>query len=164
MRDTWPEGPTLASYRQGTKKLLSGVTLVTAARGDTPFGLVSTNIAQVGGEPPTLIIVVNKAASCHGPIAESGAFCVNILAASQQSLFDCFAQPARRAERFATGDWCRGLHGLPVLKDALASFQCEVTQAIEQPGQTIFLGRVRELAVQADAGLVPLAYFEGSLC
>ena len=84
----WPEGPAIATYRQGMKKLLTGVTLVTAAKDGEPSGLVSTNIAQVGGDPPVLIVVINKSASCYAAIKETGAFCVNILSTAQRDLFE----------------------------------------------------------------------------
>jgi flavin reductase len=150
-------------FRQGMKKWLTGVSLVTAHHEGADYGLVSTNLAQVGGEQPTLIICVNRTASSHEPIAKGGAFCVNVLTQAHSDLFERFVKPERREERFAAGIWQRGWRQLPVLPDALACFECEVVDAFPRAAQTIFLGRALEVATHPDAGAEPMVFFNGTL-
>jgi flavin reductase len=85
---------------------------------------------------------------------------VNVLGAGAQALSDCFAgadvSPSR--DEFCGAAWVAGLSGLPLLKGAIASVECEVTQTIRVGDHDLFVGRVLALAT-AEHHQLPLVYY-----
>ena len=95
-----------ALFKSGMRRLAAGVCLVTATdRDGLRQGLVATSVISVTVEPPSLLVCVNKAASCHDPIANSGAFCVNLLADADDEVARRFGSSAARDSRFADRQW-----------------------------------------------------------
>ena len=63
-------------------------------------------------------------------------------------------------ERFDVGRWTTLKTGAPVLADALASFDCIVTERVQASTHTIFIGRVVD--VRARPRAKPLVYARGT--
>jgi len=63
-------------------------------------------------------------------------------------------------DRFAFGQWTRGVTGAPVLADAVAAFDCVLAQEFETETHSIFVGEVRAVSY-ADAAK-PLVYLRSS--
>lgn len=148
-----------AAFKAGMRRHAAGVTLITTSVHDSRFGLVATAVNSVSTEPPTLLVCVNKSASAHDAIEQSGAFCVNVLGIDGVEIASQFANSARRAERFSTGTWIEMATGSPVLMEAMASFDCTIVQRIPYGSHTIFLGEVRAVHV-ADESADPLVYVD----
>ena len=53
-------------------------------------------------------------------------------------------------DRFAFGRWTVGATGAPVLQDAVAAFDCALTQELETKTHSIFLGEVRHVGISAE--------------
>ena len=47
-------------FKNGLRKLASGVSLVTTGRGDRRNGLIMTAVNSVSAEPPSLLICINE--------------------------------------------------------------------------------------------------------
>lgn len=143
------------------RKFASGVALVTSAVAGQRAGLVATAVNSVSTAPPTLLVCVNRSASAHAVIDQSGAYGVNLLAAADLDLVDVFSQSARRAERFTSGDWRTLITGAPALASALASFDCKVVQRLAYKTHTIFLGEVLQVGI-AEQDVDPLVYMDSA--
>lgn len=148
-----------AQYKAGMRRLAAGVSLITTGHGETQAGLIATAVNSVSADPPTLLICVNQSASAHDIIAACGNFCVNILPTACIDIAGQFSSSARRAERFASGEWRTLASGAPVLCDALASFDCRVTQQIAYHSHTIFLGEILDVRV-TETEVEPLIYLD----
>lgn len=148
-------------FKLGMRRLLSGIALVTTRCEGKPFGLIATSVTSLAADPPSLIVSINRSASCHDPLSSSGVFCVNLLSANQSELVAMFSSSVRRAERFTGNDWTEGETGAPVFTESLASFECVVTDIVPKYTHTIFIGTVKHCIVRADAPHRPLAYFDG---
>jgi flavin reductase (DIM6/NTAB) family NADH-FMN oxidoreductase RutF len=135
------------------------VTVVTTTHGGERFGYMSTAVAAVDFETPTLLITVNRNASSHGPIAASGCFCVNILAESQEDISVRFTgfRGHKGEARFEGAGWTTLETGAPALQDAVAALDCRVTQSQELGKQTLFFGRI--VAASTHKKATPLLYF-----
>ncbi|MCM0752198.1 hypothetical protein DEA98_15875 [Brucella pseudogrignonensis] len=48
-------------------------------------------------------------------------------------------------DRFAYGEWVEGLTGVPVLASASVSFECELTNAVDEATHRILFGRVIDI-------------------
>jgi flavin reductase (DIM6/NTAB) family NADH-FMN oxidoreductase RutF len=131
-------------FRAAMRELAAGVTIVTAGTADGRRGLTATAVCSVSADPPTLLVCVNRSTEGHAAIAQSRAFCVNVVGAEQRSLAERFAgrDGTHGAERFAFGRWDRLVTGVPVLGDAVAAFDCRVIEALSWTTHTIFIGAV----------------------
>jgi flavin reductase len=151
----------VALYKQGMRRLASGVTVVTTTHEGGRFGLVSTAINSISTEPPILLVSVNQAGSAHDPIRASKAFCVNVLREDDTELAGRFSSSKLRETRFLDRDWHALQTGAPALAGCLASFDCEVLREVEIATHTLFFGQVVETRLWTDE-IDPLLYWNGS--
>lgn len=149
-------------FKLGMRRLASGVSLITTRdRTDMPHGMIATSVASVSAEPPTLLVCVNKTASCHDVIDESGVFCINLLGDGDDEIAQIFSSSKTRDVRFASGNWRDMTTGAPAYAGSLASFDCEVRSRVEAGSHTIFIGQVVDTQLWAEA-VQPLIYLNGS--
>lgn len=148
-------------FKSGMRRLASGVSLITTQDVHEAWhGMIATSVTSVSAEPPSLLICVNRTASCHDPLVESGVFCVNFLGEENDSIAAAFSSSKLRDRRFQEGDWRRIATGAPALASSLASFDCRVKQKLEADSHTIFIGSVEAIELW-DAPLSPLVYMNG---
>ncbi len=139
--------PTISSkdYRGGLRHFASGVTLVSTRHGHARAGLTATAVCSVTAEPPRLVIFVNKEVAASHLIMQSGALCVNVMAAEQEEIAKAFAgmiPDATGDKRFDYGQWDELVTGVPVLQQALANFDCRVVKVLEESTHHAFLCEV----------------------
>jgi flavin reductase (DIM6/NTAB) family NADH-FMN oxidoreductase RutF len=146
------------TFKAAMRRFATGVTIVTTRTGETIHGFTVNAFASVTADPPTVLVCVNKTARAHPIIAESGAFCVNILALEQRAVAETFTT-AEPHERFTTIAHRAGPSGSPILDNVLAYVDCRVDQEITSGTHTIFIGRVLESGERAGA---PLGYYDRS--
>lgn len=147
-------------FKQGMRRLLAGVSLVTTHEDDISHGFIATAVTSVSAEPPRLLVCVNKAVTSHDVLHRSGALCVNLLGREHEPLSRRFSTSHLRESRFAEGNWTTLETGAPVLSDALASFDCRIGEIIPAHSHTIFICDI--LAIRyGGADRAPLAYYNG---
>lgn len=115
---------------------------MTTRAGDGPYGFTASAVCSVSDTPATLLACINRTSSCFPAFETARFFCVNTLAPSHEALSNLFGGKTPMAERFATGGWVEGNTGAPVLEDALVSFECELTNALDQGTHRVLFGRV----------------------
>ncbi len=143
-------------FRGGMRHLCTGVTIIATGAGDARKGLAASAVCSVSDDPPMLLVCVNKSASAHDSILDSGAYCANVLAQPHSELAKIFSSSKRAAERFTTGEWITLATGAPALSDALACFDCRVHHTIEAGSHTMIFGVVE--AMHQGAERPPLLY------
>ena len=150
-----------AEFRGAMRHLTGGVSVITAGRGRDITGMTVTSVTSLSVEPPTLLVSINRDASSFPLIKRHGAFGVNILNADQLDIAERFAGKGglKGAERFAGSDWVTAVSGVPLLRDALASLDCEVEEIIERLSHGIVIGRVRD--IKSSTRNAALAYWHG---
>ena len=134
--------------------------VATAADGDRT-GLAATAWNSLCADPPMLIACINRNASAHPMIHRAGAFSVNLLAADQAETVAIFSKQRglEGAARFLEGEWVDGAQGQPMLRDAVASFECVLENAHEYGSHTILIGRVGDMASRSDSDA--MLYLDG---
>lgn len=146
-------------FKAAMRRFATGVTVVTTTSSDgKAHGFTANAFASVTTDPPTLLICVNRNAQSHPLIAATGRFCVNILTLDQQEVAERFARQGV-IDKFAGIPWRPGTTGSPVIDDALAYFDCSLTEQYTSGTHTIFLGSVVECG--SNQGM-PLGYFNGT--
>ncbi|MGX7344584.1 flavin reductase [Acetobacter pasteurianus] len=147
--------PETSAYRDAMARLGAAVNIVTTGTLEKPVGFTASAVCSVTDNPPTLLVCLNRGSRARQAFHEGSALCVNVLASTQQHLSNHFASPNSMQERFATGHWTTLATGAPVLEEAVASFDCKISQIVEVGTHSVMFGIVQALRTHATAhGLV----------
>jgi DNA-binding GntR family transcriptional regulator len=114
-------------------------------------------VSSLSLDPPMLLVCLNRESATGRAVAQTGHFAVNVLAQDQGALARHFA--SRSADKFAGLDVADGEHGVPLLADALAQFECRVGEHVTGGTHSVFLAEVD--VARTREGEAPLAYFRG---
>jgi cob(II)yrinic acid a,c-diamide reductase len=141
------EGLDPVLYREAMSHYAGHVQVVTAEHKGVQRGVTITAACSVSDNPPTVLVCLNNGNPNNDVLFESGHFALNSLAAHHESLAGAFAGFGKLSsdERFALGTWRRLATGAPVLDDALAAFDCEVTDRKVTATHTVLFGQVRAI-------------------
>ena len=110
-------------------QMVKGVQIVGAAHDGVVRAYTSHWVSQVSFEEPIVMASVSPKHDTHPLMVASGRFAVSILGADQVEAGQYFSYPGRRF-RYIGDDYLEELDGLPVLKDCVASYTCDVTEVI----------------------------------
>lgn len=143
-------------------QFLTGVTVVTTldAAGE-PSGFTANSFSSLSLDPPLLLFSVGKDSNTFDDFATDNGFVVHVLAADQQDLAIRFAAKGRGADRFDGVRWSPGLSELPVLAEALATFECSREGTHEGGDHLILVGRIERLTMGDDTRPA-LGYFRST--
>ena len=145
-------------FQEGFRQLASGVCVVTTRHNGEDLGIAATSVSSLSANPPSLLVCINRKSGVHDRLLEARQFCVNVLAEEHEEISQCFGNPALKDRRFASGDWVD--RDLPVLADALASFECSVVASHAFGTHSIIVGQIDRIDTRAK-DRDPLLYFRG---
>lgn len=137
----------------------TGVCLITTVAADgRRVGLTANSFSSVSLEPPMVLWSLARSAGCAPAFRDAEYFAINVLAAGDAEISSHFARPgedkfARYAERFQPG-----LAGLPLLKGALATFECHTRHRHYGGDHVIVIGVVERYS---HAEAPPLVFHRG---
>ena len=154
--------PSSDVYRLAVGRLVTGVTVVTSRVGALDHAMTANAVASVSLDPLLLLVCVEREARFHDAILESGRWGVSILPAEGRATADWLATRGRplhgQLDRTPTH---RGpVTGVALLDGALATLECETTDAHVAGDHTIVVGRVRSVEISDQAGPA-LVYYRG---
>ena len=145
-------------FREVMARFATGVTVVTSRAPDgRPCGLTVNSVASVSLEPLLVLVCVERGAVSHACIAEGGAFAVSVLGRHHEELARRFSLGDRSA-RFEELHYRIEVTGSPVLEDAIAWLDCQVTEVYQAGDHSIVVGEV--VACDARDG-EPLVFYRG---
>src|SRR5438874_190454 len=150
--------PEARSFRDALGRFATGVAFVTAAPDGEPAGLIVNSLSSVSLEPPLISFCPSRSSLTWSRMRRTGRFAVNILG-QQHKPFATRATPAS-ADRFAGIDRQFGDTGVPLLTDALASFECAIVAEHPTGDHWIVVGQVNNLHVSPVSD--PLIFFAGA--
>jgi flavin reductase len=146
------------AYRDGMARLAAAVHVITSQGPAGLGGFTASAVCSVTDDPPTLLVCLNLSSRQNDILRANGVLCVNTLAMDQSRLSALFAtKDLSIEERFAAAEWDALATGAPVLKDAVASFDCKIVERLEKGTHAILLCEVQAVRVKEDAE--PLIYF-----
>ena len=144
-------------FREAMSRFASGVTVVTANRGEERFGITASSFTGVSMEPPLVLVCIARTLHTHSAIEQSRAFAVNILGVHQLGVAQRFAGlTPETGDRFAGLAWSAGLTGAPLLDGSIAALDCRLHASHDGGDHTIFVGSVVEVRMADDEA--PLLY------
>lgn len=130
------------TFRNGMSRLGSAVSVITTLSGGKRYGFTASAVCSVSDTPATLLVCINRASSSFPAFANTPHFCVNTLMPGQEDISDAFGGKVPVADRFALGEWAEGGMGVPVLTNASVSFECTLTNAVDEATHRVLFGRV----------------------
>lgn len=120
--------------------LTQGVYVVGVAHGETRDAFTAACVMQISYDPLLIALSINLNHFSYRLLKEGGAFSVNVLRKGQLDLAGHYGRPAR-ADKLVSKDWTDGT-GLPLLREALAWFECQVVREHPAGDHVLVLGRV----------------------
>jgi flavin reductase (DIM6/NTAB) family NADH-FMN oxidoreductase RutF len=149
-----------AAFLDSMSRVAFSVSVVTTDGPSGRCGVTVTAMSSVSidAEGPTLMVSLHHRGRAAKVIAENGCFCVNVLADSQVHLAERFAgrSSVRDVSPFAGLDVLASPSGLPLLPDAIASFDCRVRSIVPMDEHLVVFGLV--LATGARSEAAPLLH------
>lgn len=127
--------------RAALGRFATGVAIVTTAENDgVRIGLTINSFNSVSLDPPLVLWSLANHSPNLASFRSAGGFAINVLNHQQSALAMQFARPV--ADRFADVVADAGLKGMPLLRGALATFECHTHEIVAGGDHTIFIGRV----------------------
>lgn len=118
------------TFRDAMACVGAAVNIITTDGPAGRAGFTASAVCSVTDSPPTLLVCLNRSASVWPVFSQNQALCVNTLTAGQEALSNIFGGKTAMVERFSAANWQQGETGCPRLVDALASFDCRVSQVV----------------------------------
>ena len=131
--------------RRALGQFATGVTVITTRSADgARLGLTCNSFSAVSLEPPLVLWSLRRRSAALNHFMAAGAFAISVLSAEQRAVSQHFATPG--PDKFDAIDIRDGLHGCPLIPDALAHYECRTDQVIDGGDHVIFLGRIERLS------------------
>jgi flavin reductase len=140
-------------FRDGMARFAAAVHIVTTGGPAGSTGFTASSACSVTANPPTLLVCLNRASQLHPIFQENGVFCLNTLSAEHKQLAKIFSEqggmPMR--DRFRLPVWTKNKTRLPVLRDALVSFECRIIDVQEVGTHWVMFGLVKKIRMASHA-------------
>jgi 3-hydroxy-9,10-secoandrosta-1,3,5(10)-triene-9,17-dione monooxygenase reductase component len=146
------------AFRNALGHFATGVCVVTTqGPNDEAVGVTVNSFASVSLDPPLVLWSLDRNSDRFALFMSADHFCINVLDAKAQHLSH---RLSRKGERSVTQEPCaQGVTALPILKDALAHFECKVESRHDGGDHVIFVGRVLSFDHKQDGD--PLLFYRG---
>ncbi len=129
------------AFRDALGCFTTGVTVVTArARDGRPFGVTVNSFTSLSLDPPLVLWTLASHSGTYSAFAEATHFAVHVLCEGQESLCRQFARSG--IDRFNGMELGEGAHGVPLLPNVAALFECRSLYRYWGGDHAILIGRV----------------------
>jgi flavin reductase (DIM6/NTAB) family NADH-FMN oxidoreductase RutF len=138
--------------------LTSGVYVIGVSHGDRRNAFTASSIVHVSFNPLLVAVSINPGHASYPILSSGGVFGISVLGAEQQKLAEHFGtQSGRTVDKLSSTPWRAGRTGAPLLRDALAYFDCQLLTDVAAGDHRLVVGRVVDGAVLIPDGQ-PLLY------
>jgi flavin reductase (DIM6/NTAB) family NADH-FMN oxidoreductase RutF len=144
-----PPRPSLdpRDFRSALGCFPTGVCLVTTlAPAGKPEGLTINSFSSVSLDPPMVLWSLARTAASAAVFRDAEFFAVNVLAKDDAALSTHFARSAENKFSAFTDRFSAGLGGSPILKGAVATFECHARHRYYGGDHIIVIGNVERYA------------------
>ncbi len=128
---------------QGLGRIVSGLFVLTAGRGEHATGMLASFVQQAGFEPPAVTVALKKGRPITALVQDTGAFCISVLHDGSMGLLAHFARGFEPGVPAFDGiEVVTAVNGVPYLRDAHAFVACEVLGTGDWSDHLVVCGRV----------------------
>lgn len=138
-------------------RLSHGVYVIGVADAEQQNAFTAAWVMQVSFDPILVALSINPGHASYELLQRGGVFSVNVLGEDRQDLARHFGTPGQGGDKLAGTDWRCGETGAPILGEAMAWLECEVSHECPAGDHVLVIGRVVNGAV-ADARARALQY------
>jgi len=138
------------------QRLTQGVYVIGVGDENARNAFTAAWVMQVSFDPLLLALSINPHHSSYTLLRQTGTFSVNVLGKNRTDLAAHFGQPAS-AGKLTAAEWTAGRTGAPLLRHAIAWFECVMIAEHPAGDHVLVLGRVTDGKVR-DAAAEPLTY------
>lgn len=136
----------------------TGVSVITAQGRHGPAGGTANALTSLSLAPPLALACFDLSSRTLHAVRESERFCINVLAAGQESVSRLFATKQTQGEKFAAVAH-RLEHGAPVIDGSLGWIVCRLDSELRRGDHVVVVGEV--VAGGVDESAVPLVFYRG---
>jgi flavin reductase (DIM6/NTAB) family NADH-FMN oxidoreductase RutF len=131
------------AFRDALAALPAGVVVIGARDEDGLRGLTASSFTSVSLEPPLVLVCLDRYARTRDAVAAAGAYTVSVLERGQEFVAERFAGRAPVVD----AAWRGVAHdlrdsGLPVVRGAVAWFECTLRDLVEAGDHDVAIGEV----------------------
>ena len=139
----------------------TGVVIVSGLdKSGKPQGLTIGSFSSISIDPPLVGFFPGISSKSWKAIAESGVFCVNVLAATQGELCWRFAKESE--DRYVGVKWSYSPLKSPMIDGSVAFIDCKIESSSQIGDHLFVVGRVQSLAAVAHSG-DPMVFSKGAV-
>ena len=136
--------------RNALGQFATGVTVVSTVFDGASLGMTANSFSSVSLDPPLVLWSIDKTSERHEIFSTAPRFAFSVLAEDQADVALAFA---RNATCFDETN-CETPRDLPLIKGALAHFECDLHTTVAGGDHTIVLGRVTNVVLGKGTPLV----------
>ena len=130
--------------RNALGQFTTGVCVITANnQAGEPFGITVNSFASVSLDPALVLWSLRNDSECFSDFAATRQYAVNILTQEQLAQSNQYSQ--KDAHALSPEHFRIGKTGLPILRKALSSFECDIWQRYDGGDHVILVGKVIEM-------------------
>lgn len=127
------------ALRRAFARFATGVTVVTAMSERGPIGITANSFASVSLDPPLLLWCPAKVSRRHDAFVTADRFALHVMGTDQDSVTWGFANTA---EAFEHCTWETSEHGVPLISNCPARFECTTRDRLDAGDHTVLIGHV----------------------
>lgn len=150
----------MLEFRRALGQFATGVAVISAQnpRGEA-VGMTMSSFNSVSIDPPLILFSVDRKAYSLPEMLQAKGYAVNILSRGQEHLSNQFAKAL--SDKWAAVEHSFGHTEAPLIRGALAHFECEPYAHYNGGDHVIFVGRVLSFSASKDLTDVPLIFWRG---
>jgi flavin reductase (DIM6/NTAB) family NADH-FMN oxidoreductase RutF len=147
-------------FRRALGQFATGVAVITAQnpRGEA-IGMTMSSFNSVSLDPPLILFSVDRKAYSRPEMLGANGYAVNILSRGQEHLSNQFARAL--SDKWAAVEHTLGYSEAPLIRGALAHFECEPYAHYDGGDHVIFVGKVLKFWASDDPEDQPLVFWRG---
>ena len=147
-------------FRDALGQFATGVTIITA-RGPQghAVGTTVSSFNAVSLSPALVLWSLGLMANSLPVFRQSTHYAIHVLSAAQKPLAELFAR--KGADRFAQTEFYPSAHGVPLLPECMAVFECRNLRHFREGDHEVFIGQVEHC--ENHAHRTPLLYHAGQM-
>ncbi|GLQ36339.1 flavin oxidoreductase [Amylibacter marinus] len=152
-----PDADDPRQLRDAFAKFATGVCVITTRGATGPIGITVNSFASVSLDPALVLWSLAKSSNRFGVFAQATHCAIHILAADQMQGCMDFTKRADAFDNFKTE---YNTHGVPVIQDCLASFECSAHAVHDGGDHSIFVSKVDRVTTTKENHMKePLVFF-----
>ena len=144
--------------RNALGRFVTGVCLITTvSETQEPLGMTANSFSSVSLDPPLVLWSLQNNSDVYACFASPRYFAINILSSEQQAYSNQYAKKGQHLLQSA--HFRPGKYGAPIIRHALATFECELYATHDGGDHRIIVGRITDMH-QRPTG-EPLVFYSG---